>query len=142
MENRLYHQRTAPDMNDASVPFRTTLVLTARPDSLIKSLTYTLGDSETEVLFRPTDEARDVGCQGRYPAGDAHPKPLSHTLAPREKEVLFWAAQGKTSWETATLLGLSDKTVKAYLGNAFRRLAVQNKTQAVALCMAQGAFTL
>lgn len=139
MENRVNHQQTAPD---ATVPLRTTFSLTARSDSLIKSLTYTFSDTETEVFFRPADEARDVGCHGRNLVGDMCSKPLSHTLAPREKEVLIWAAKGKTSWETAKLLGLSDKTVKAYLGNAFRRLAVQNKTQAVALCMAQGAFTL
>ncbi|MFP7675522.1 helix-turn-helix transcriptional regulator [Marivita sp. S0852] len=68
--------------------------------------------------------------------------PQSHTLTPREKEVLQWAARGKTSWETAVLLDLSEKTVKFYLSNARKRLAVQNKTHAVAMCVSEGAFKL
>lgn len=59
-------------------------------------------------------------------------------LSPREKEVLTWAARGKTSWETAQLLGLTEKTVKFYTRNACRRLNAQNKTHAVATCMQLG----
>jgi len=57
------------------------------------------------------------------------------TLAPREKEVLTWAALGKSAWETAVLLDLAESTVKSYIKNACSRLGAQNKTHAVAICI-------
>lgn len=50
----------------------------------------------------------------------------------REAEVLRWAARGKTAWETARILGLTEKTVSFYIGNACSKLRVATKTQAVA----------
>ena len=63
-------------------------------------------------------------------------------LAPREKEVLLWAARGKSAWETAELLELSEKTVKFYIRNACSRLKAQNKTQAVAMCISASLFRI
>tara|TARA_R110000787_G_scaffold69661_3_gene154961 strand:+ start:1864 stop:2256 length:393 start_codon:yes stop_codon:yes gene_type:complete len=59
----------------------------------------------------------------------------SIALAPREKEVLNWAAKGKSAWETAVLLDLAESTVKSYIRNACSRLGAQNKTHAVAICI-------
>jgi len=61
-------------------------------------------------------------------------------LAPREQEVLVWAAEGKSAWETAMLLELSESTVKFYLRNACSRLGAQNKTHAVAICCLHDLF--
>ena len=33
-------------------------------------------------------------------------------ITPREREVLCWAAAGKTYWEIAVILGISERTVK------------------------------
>jgi DNA-binding CsgD family transcriptional regulator len=33
------------------------------------------------------------------------------TLSPRELEILTWAAKGKTSWETAAILGVAYASV-------------------------------
>lgn len=63
-------------------------------------------------------------------------------LAPREKEVLLWAAHGKSAWETAQVLDLSETTVKSYIRNACSRLNVQNKTHAVAKCISEGLFRI
>lgn len=63
-------------------------------------------------------------------------------LTPREKDVLTWAARGKTSWETAKILSLSERTVDFYLKNAIFKLGAANKTQAVSKAIAQGALTL
>lgn len=70
--------------------------------------------------------------QGRDPL---HPFQVSSEcrLTPREREVLQWAAKGKTAWETAQLLELSEKTVKFYLLRACERLGANNKTHAVAI---------
>ena len=63
-------------------------------------------------------------------------------LSPREKEVLLWAGRGKSAWETAQLLGLSESTVKSYIRNACGRLGVKNKTHAVAICLTHGLFRI
>ncbi|HRK65964.1 MAG TPA: LuxR C-terminal-related transcriptional regulator [Hyphomonas sp.] len=63
-------------------------------------------------------------------------------IPPREREVLLWAARGKTSWETAQLLGLSERTVKFYLSRACDRLNVKNKTHAVAIALTHGLFQI
>jgi DNA-binding CsgD family transcriptional regulator len=68
--------------------------------------------------------------------------PSAFYLAPREKEVLLWAAQGKSAWETAQVLGLSETTVKFYIKNACARLQVRNKTHAVAICLSNGVFQI
>ncbi len=63
-------------------------------------------------------------------------------LTRREGDVLLWAARGKTAWETAQLLGLTERTVKFYLARACARLEVRNKTHAVALCLKHGLIDL
>jgi DNA-binding NarL/FixJ family response regulator len=51
-------------------------------------------------------------------------------LTPRESEVLLWVAQGKSNSDVATILGMSDKTVKIHLGHIFEKLAVETRTAA------------
>jgi DNA-binding CsgD family transcriptional regulator len=53
-------------------------------------------------------------------------------LSPREAECLEWAAQGKSTWETGTILGISRHTVATYLENAKTKLGVRTIVQAVA----------
>jgi DNA-binding CsgD family transcriptional regulator len=52
-------------------------------------------------------------------------------LSPRERECLAWAAEGKTHWETAMILGLSEHTVRCYLKSARHKLGAANTTHAV-----------
>jgi LuxR family quorum sensing-dependent transcriptional regulator len=56
--------------------------------------------------------------------------------------VLFWAAHGKSAWETGRILNLTEATVKSYIASACKRLNAQNKVHAVAICMALGVFHL
>lgn len=58
-------------------------------------------------------------------------------LTRREQDVLRWAAKGKTAWETAQILKLSEKTVSFYISNAAIKLNVATKTQAVAKSISQ-----
>lgn len=58
-----------------------------------------------------------------------------YDLSPREKEVLQWAADGKTAWETAQLLGVSERAVRLYSENAMTKLRAKTKTQAVAIAV-------
>lgn len=58
--------------------------------------------------------------------------PLGPRLSNREKEVLKWAAVGRTAWETAQIMTVSNSTVNHHLYNACAKLEVVNKTHAVA----------
>lgn len=53
-------------------------------------------------------------------------------LTRRERETLAWAAAGKSYWEIATILGISERTVRFFMTNARRKLNVVSNTQAVA----------
>lgn len=95
-------------------------------------------ESNKPVVNRPASyDDRDVSDIDQPKLGP----PLLY-LAPREKEVLLWAAQGKSAWETAQMLNLSEKTIKFYIRNACSRLKVQNKTHAVAVCVSAGLFRI
>jgi two-component system, OmpR family, KDP operon response regulator KdpE len=63
-------------------------------------------------------------------------------LTEREREVLTWAARGKTSAEIAAILGVRERTVNFHCDRAMRRLDVTNRTQAVAKAIAQGLASL
>ncbi|WP_181409782.1 helix-turn-helix transcriptional regulator [Martelella alba] len=56
----------------------------------------------------------------------------SQPLSARETEVASWTAEGKTSAEIGQILGLSEHTINAYLGNAIRKLDCVNRVQMVA----------
>lgn len=59
-------------------------------------------------------------------------------LAKRERQVLFWAAHGKTAWETAKILDLAEGSVVFYTARACRKLGAKNKIQAVATAVSLG----
>lgn len=66
---------------------------------------------------------------------------MQHTeaLSAQERRVLALVVEGRTNKEIGAALGLSDKTVKNYLSNAFQKLQVTRRSQAAAL-FARGAF--
>jgi len=51
-------------------------------------------------------------------------------LSPREAEVLLWVAQGKTNPEVASILGISEETVKKHMKQVLSTLAVETRTAA------------
>lgn len=59
-------------------------------------------------------------------------------LTERERECLLWTAEGKTSWETAQIIGISERTVIFHLRHVSEKLGCANRQQAVALAIAQG----
>ena len=56
----------------------------------------------------------------------------------REREVLHWAASGKTFEEIGVILGISQRTVEAHIYNAMKKLNVYNTPQAVAKAVMLG----
>jgi DNA-binding CsgD family transcriptional regulator len=61
-------------------------------------------------------------------------------LSPREIECLKWTASGKTNWETARIMGISEKTVRFYINLARVKLDATNATHAVAKALNQNLF--
>jgi DNA-binding NarL/FixJ family response regulator len=51
-------------------------------------------------------------------------------LTRRECEILRLVAEGRSNKEVASLLWVAEQTVKFHLGNVFRKLGVDNRTQA------------
>lgn len=68
--------------------------------------------------------------------GDSDASPVR--LSPREREMLAWAAIGKTTWETSIILGISEATANFYIAGAISKLNCVNKTHAVAKALRSG----
>jgi DNA-binding NarL/FixJ family response regulator len=51
-------------------------------------------------------------------------------LTPRASETLLWLAQGKTNPEIATILGITESTVKKHVQEIFDKLGVETRTAA------------
>ena len=68
---------------------------------------------------------------------EGHAKPDSSarlaSLSPQERRVLAAIADGHTNKAIASLMGLSENTVKNYIAHAFEKLGIERRSQAVAL---------
>jgi LuxR family quorum sensing-dependent transcriptional regulator len=66
------------------------------------------------------------------------PPSFQRILTQREREVLLWSAQGKSSWEISVILGVSERTINWFIANASRKLDAVNRTQAVVNAIRSG----
>lgn len=53
-------------------------------------------------------------------------------LTDREKEILSWLMEGKSSWDIGQILSISERTVKFHVNNICIKLNAVNRTHAVA----------
>ncbi|MCX8061287.1 MAG: response regulator transcription factor [Anaerolineales bacterium] len=60
------------------------------------------------------------------------------SLSPREMEVLNHLSQGQSNKEIARQMGISHQTVKNHLASLFRKLGVEDRTQAVVFALQHG----
>ena len=60
------------------------------------------------------------------------PKPF---LTQRERDVLSWAAAGKSAWEVGEILNVAKRTVDEHAQMATRKLGAVTRTQAIALAI-------
>lgn len=64
------------------------------------------------------------------------PRPVPPALlTPREREVIAWAAQGKSAWEVGEILHITQRTAEEHLATAARKLGAVNRTHAVAIAI-------
>ena len=69
-------------------------------------------------------------------ARKSHPSELTN----RERECLYWCAQGKSYWETAVILGIAERTVNHHMKMVRDKLGVQTNAQAVSIASSRGLF--
>jgi DNA-binding CsgD family transcriptional regulator len=62
------------------------------------------------------------------------------TLSRRQAECLAWTEEGKSAPDIATILGLSARTVEAYIEKACEKLGVRTRIQAVVRARRLGLF--
>lgn len=55
--------------------------------------------------------------------------PVLQSLSLREREVLTYVAAGADNLKIATLLGISERTVKAHVSSLYRKIGAENRTQ-------------
>ena len=63
------------------------------------------------------------------------PSPEAATLTRRELECLGWCAGGKSYWETAVILGISERTVSFHMEAVRAKLDAASNAHAVAMAM-------
>jgi len=64
--------------------------------------------------------------------------PDEGTLTARETQCLFWACEGKTTWEISKIIDVSERTVIFHLTGATKKLGAVNRQHAVAKAIIRG----
>lgn len=59
-------------------------------------------------------------------------------LTSREKEIMCWIRNGKSSWDISNILDISEATVNFHITNVLHKLEAVNRPQAVALALQHG----
>lgn len=62
---------------------------------------------------------------------------MLQVLTEREQQVLQWLGAGKTNWEVAQILHISENTVKRHVQHILLKLKVKNRAQAVSESIVQ-----
>jgi len=96
---------------------------------------YLINDS---VLTRPLVASRVLEQFRDLIAIGKDVEPLFVPLSAREIEVLDWIARGNSNKEIARALKISDQTVKNHITSILKKLAVNDRTQAVVFALRRG----
>ncbi|HET8912249.1 MAG TPA: response regulator transcription factor, partial [Ktedonobacteraceae bacterium] len=96
-----------------------------------------------EIVIQPEIMARILS----HTTYSSSPTRTTHTqgymeLTRRELEVLAGVARGERSKEIARRLGITERTVRAYLTNIYTKLNVESRSEAIAVALKQGILPL
>jgi DNA-binding NarL/FixJ family response regulator len=91
-----------------------------------------------ELVLSLPDVASQVLAAFRQMAADEDTQSIYSPLSPRELQVLELVAAGRTNKEIAAQLDISNQTVKNHVSSILRKLAVNDRTQAVVYAMRRG----
>ncbi|PYI53360.1 response regulator [Paenibacillus flagellatus] len=93
-----------------------------------------------EVLLQPDVSARVFAAKGQPPAPASRSEKT--VLSEKEMIVLQAIARGSRSKEIAFDMGISERTVKAYLTAIYNKLGVDSRSEAVAVSIERGILHL
>jgi len=115
-------------LEEGPVPGSPSLVVDAAASG--RRLRFTLheasGDGQWLLVLREADDAAALEALS-----------LAFGLTPREAEVLYWVARGKTNRDIGDILGSSPATVKKHLEHVYEKLGVETRTAAASLALAR-----
>ncbi|MEN9366363.1 MAG: hypothetical protein RL489_721 [Pseudomonadota bacterium] len=115
-------------LDEGPVPGSPSLVVDAAASG--RRLRFTLheasGDGQWLLVLREADDAAALEALS-----------LAFGLTPREAEVLYWVARGKTNRDIGDILGSSPATVKKHLEHVYEKLGVETRTAAASLALAR-----
>jgi NarL family two-component system response regulator YdfI len=90
-----------------------------------------------ETLLRPAIMAKLLASAGSH-TPNKKPMEPAPMLTDRESQVLDGVARGERSKEIAARLGISERTVKAYLASIYDKLGVDSRAAAIAVAAQKG----
>lgn len=99
----------------------------AHPKQIAEAMTQVLQDGE---IWLPSNLTRHHGFDPRA-ADEADMAQRIQALTPQQFRVLMMLAEGRLNKQIAYDLAVSEATIKAHVTAIFRKLGVQNRTQAV-----------
>ncbi|MBV7393637.1 response regulator transcription factor [Mameliella sediminis] len=96
--------------------------------SLVNAVRFmAMGEKYAPIDFMTAPEAEETN-------------PLAKKLTPREMDVLKGLGEGKSNKEIARDLGLTEPTIKLHMKTLYRKLEVNNRTQAALAAREAGLF--
>jgi len=111
------------------------LLKSARPTDLVAAVR---GAAAGDTLLAPEITRRLVESYVRRPPPGTRTSPELASLTNRELEVLRHIARGRSNAEIASLLYVTDETVKTHASRIFMKLGVRDRTQAVIVAYEHG----
>ena len=85
---------------------------------------------DDEAMVQPMVE-RARACHNRICAMIRRREEDDIQLSPRESEIIYWIARGKTNYEMAIILGISESSVVTYVRRMFKKLDATDRVTAV-----------
>lgn len=136
---RLAEQYWTPDeafrqLDDRAYAHLRRVMLTAWRDPVTAQftpVTLDLGLADDSFFGVPGVDERIFLIHVLSSQGDLARESLDALLTKRQREIMDWTAEGKTSAETGIILGISPRTVEKHLEAIFQRLGVENRVTAV-----------
>lgn len=114
------HARQLLDAHGGDAALQTWLRDGSTGETAIELKRTAHGASSDEELITLSPKSPPVGPETLRPLG----------LTPREAEILYWIAQGKTNPEIATILGVQVFTIKKHVFNFLPKLGVDSRLAA------------
>jgi DNA-binding NarL/FixJ family response regulator len=112
------------------------LLKTAKPEELFEGLR---GVARGEAPLSNGLAVKLLREFARVAHEPAMPAPPRTALNPREKEILALVADGKTNKEIATVLAVTENTVKNHIKIILQKLHLENRVQAAVFALSQDA---